>query len=141
MIGKTYLERVASWQTFRKHLDSESNPLECVINHYKQLPLVSIQTDPYTRSTWPNPWELLEENTYCKYCIILGMCYTLQLTERFKESNFEIHIAIDSDRSKDYYLLFVDDIVIGYDENTYMHREKLPITLHSQHIYKMPALN
>lgn len=141
MFDKTYVDRVASWQAFRDELETHNDPLQHAISKYTSVPLVSIHTDPYTRSSWPNPWELLEENTYCNYCIILGICYTLQLTERFKASNFEIHIAIDKDRSKDYYLLFIDDMVIGYDEYSYVHSSELPNTLHSQHIYQMPTLN
>ena len=28
---------------------------------------------------WPDPWELLSENTYCEVARALGMCYTLYL--------------------------------------------------------------
>jgi hypothetical protein len=28
---------------------------------------------------WPDPWELLSENTYCEVARALGMCYTLHL--------------------------------------------------------------
>ena len=27
--------------------------------------------------TWPNPWELLKDNSYCNYARALGMIYTL----------------------------------------------------------------
>jgi hypothetical protein len=141
MIGKTYLDRVATWQKFRKDLEASEDPIQDTISAYASLPLVSIHTDPWTRESWPNPWELIDENTYCDYCIILGICYTLQLTERFKDSKFEIHIAIDRSESKDYYLLFIDDIVIGYDEYDYIHKSKIPSHIRSQLIHSMPALN
>lgn len=30
---------------------------------------------------WPDPWELLAENTYCTVARALGICYTLLLSD------------------------------------------------------------
>ena len=74
--------------------------------------MVSIHTDPWDESTWPTPWELVQENQYCDFCIVLGLCYSLQLTDRFSGTNFEIHIIIDSKNSATKYLLVVGDSMI-----------------------------
>jgi hypothetical protein len=34
---------------------------------------------PHEIDAWPDPWELLVENTYCTVARALGMCYTLLL--------------------------------------------------------------
>ena len=82
-----YEQRLSEWSTFRDSLEASEDPLQDVINYYNKIPTVSIQTDPYTPSTWPSPWELINENMYCDFCRVLGMCYPLQLTDPLRERN------------------------------------------------------
>lgn len=140
MFDKTYEERLAAWREFRDSLEEHLDPLQAVIDRYDQAPCVSIHTDPWTQEMWPDPWELINENQYDDFCRVLGMCYSLQLTERFKGSSFEIHIGVDNEKSATYYLLFVDDKIIGLVEGEYVDRRKLPQSFVSQTIYTMPDL-
>ena len=127
MKNSTYEVRLAEWSSFRQSLEISNDPIQDVIDYYKQVPVVSIHTDPYDMSSWPDPWELVYENEYCEYCILLGMCYTLQLTDRFSESNFEIHITLDEKESVIRYLLFVDNLTIGYYYNKSIDATDLPM--------------
>jgi hypothetical protein len=136
----TYEKRLSEWRKFRDSLEDSADPLQDVINAYKSAPSVSINCDPWDKNTWMNPWELLENNEYCNYCIILGMCYTLQLTDKFNTSRFEIHIGIDRSTSNRWYLLFVNDRVLGYDHNTHIGFDELPSTIKSETSYSMPRL-
>lgn len=140
IFDKRYEDRLAAWHDFRVTLETATDPLQDVIDLYNQVPLVSIYTDPWSPEMWPSPWELINENEYCDYCKLLGMCYTLQLTDRFSESNFEIHIGIDTEQSETYYLLFVDDRVLNYDKDTHVSKDKLPKFFNSQTIYPMSKL-
>tara|TARA_B110000503_G_scaffold128163_1_gene198771 strand:+ start:2456 stop:2881 length:426 start_codon:yes stop_codon:yes gene_type:complete len=140
MFHKTYEERLAAWSSFRSTLETSKTPLEDVINFYRPIPTVSIFTDPWERETWPSPWELVYENQYCDFCRILGYCYTLQLTERFKDSKFEIHISTSQVLSY-HYLLYVDqEIVLGYDGNKIVKASDLKELLEPQVVYQMPVL-
>lgn len=139
MFDKSYEDRLAIWRDFRQSLEVSKTPLEDTVSFYKKAPYVSIITDPWDQSTWLDPWELLHENQYCEFASVLGMCYSLQLTDRFKGSSFEIHIGIDHLASSTYYLLFVDDKVIGYEDEVY-NRSDIPSTVISQRIYHMPGL-
>jgi len=134
-----YEDRLAVWQEFRNSIESAEDPLQLVIDYYDQAPRVSIATDPWDNATWPGPWELVHENQYCKFCTVLGMCYSLQLTERFKGSTFEIHIGMDRERSRTVFLLMIDDIVIGWNEGL-VKRSELSTALQIEKIYSMPAL-
>jgi hypothetical protein len=134
-----YEDRLASWQEFRESLETVDNPLQSVLDYYDQAPRVSINTDPWDNGTWPDPWELINENQYCTFCTVLGICYSLQLTERFKGSNFEIHIGIDRKKSRTVFLLMIDDIVIGWNEGL-VNKLELPKTLQIEKIYSMPLL-
>lgn len=139
MFDKTYEERLAAWQEFRNSLEVSKDPIQAVIDQYNTAPRVSIHTDPWTKEMWPSPWELVNENQYDDFCRVLGMCYSLQLTDRFKGSSFEIHIGIDNNTSSTYYLLYVGDIVIGLEES-YVDKSKIPTTFAPQEIYIMPPL-
>ena len=140
MFHKNYEQRLNSWSSLRQKLEVAADPFQEVINFYKQAPYVSVHTDPWSQDMWPDPWELVYENQYDEFCTVLGMCYSLQLTDRFKGSKFEIHICILESLSY-VYLLFVDDYVLGYDNNKVVLKKELPMDLQSQTVYAMPKLN
>ena len=140
MFDKKYEERLSLWSTFRKTLEISNDPIQDAINFYREAPTVSIAIDPYTPITWPNPWELLEENNYCSFVKILAICYTLQLTDVLSQASYEIHITQDNKKSSTYYLLYVDDQVIGYNGETYVHKSELPNTLHSELVHSLQPL-
>ena len=120
MQDKKYEERLSEWSEFRKTLEDSQDPLQDVINFYNTIPLVSIHTDPYDKNTWPTAWELIHDNQYCDFCIVLGMYYSLQLTERFSGEKFEIHIGVDRDKTDYFYLLVVGDRVLGLNRTKHM---------------------
>ena len=105
------------WYNLRRQLENDLTPFETVANFFEQLPKVKIYTDPYDPDTWPTPWELIDENEYCQFNILLGICYTIQLTERFKNCHPKINVAIDTINKTMYYLLIINDKVYGYDSN------------------------
>jgi hypothetical protein len=136
-----YEQRLSEWSTFRDTLETSNDPLQDVIDYYRKIPTVSINTDPYTPSTWPSPWELVNDNMYCDFCRVLGMCYSLQLTDRFSREKFEIHIGIDNKRSEHYYLLVVGDRVLGSNSTAHVHVDQALKDLEPQQKHHMPHLN
>lgn len=139
MFDKKFEERLAIWVEFRKTLEVSNDPIDDTIAFFNRAPEVNYASDPYTPSTWPTPWELIEENIYCPFVKILAICYTLQLTDRFSQSTFEIHITQDKERSSTDYLLYIDDTVIGLNGDSYVHRTQIPSTTVSEITYAMPA--
>lgn len=141
MYDKQYENRLASWAEFRSTLETSHDPIQDTIDFFRKAPLVNIQTDPYTPSSWPDPWELIKENIYCPFVKILAICYTLQLTDVLSKVNYEIHITHDQKKSSTYYLLYVGDRVIGYTEGTHVQINQLPNSIISHHEYPMPGLH
>lgn len=139
MFTKNFEEQLLAWKVFRDSLEESDSPFEDLIDFYRRAPRTRISCDPWDKSTWATPWELLSENNYCEFSIVLGMCYSLQLTNRFKDSNFEIHIYTDRENSETHYLLLVDDVIIGYNSKVVLKGE-LPDALQPQRIYSMPEL-
>lgn len=133
----SYEQRLQQWSDFRSSLETADDPLQVVIDTYSNNPTVSIHTDPWTQDMWPNPWELIMENQYCEFCSVLGMCYSLQLTDRFTGADFEIHIGVDREESKDFYLLKINDRIIGYDKDRHISIHDLPNSIEIQKQYPM----
>lgn len=133
--------RLTAWYNLRQQLETSSEPFKEVTSYFLRLPRVKVYTDPYDSTTWPTPWELIDENEYCEFNIILGICFTLQLTERFKNINPKINVAIDNRNKTVYYLLIVDDKVYGYSEEEWIGVDQLPKTLKMQKIYDMKPLH
>lgn len=141
MFDKRYEDRLLLWREFRKSLETSEDPLQDVVSFYSSAPLVSIQTDPYSQDNWPNPWEIIKENNYCAFVKILAISYTLQLCERFIGTRFEINIVRDNNRSSTEYLLFVDDICIGYDQQHVVPQTELPKHLILEISYVLPSID
>ena len=139
MFQKRYEDRLTIWRQFRNELETSTDPIQEAINFYNKAPDCKIAADPFTPSSWPTAWELLEENNYCSFVKILAICYTLQLTDVLSQASYEIHITRDNENSETYYLLFVNDIVIGFNGDTHVHRSKLPTTLRSELVHALPT--
>lgn len=129
--------RLKSWVDFRQLLETDKDPLQKVIDFWNKAPIGPRTCDPFEKSTWPDPWELLSSNDYCDFSKILAIYYTLVLTERFNDSYFEIQITKDVDAHKLLYLLIVDDHVIGYLYDCPVLQEELPTNLNIQSSYPM----
>jgi hypothetical protein len=141
LADRLHTTRLNAWYKFRQQLEDSENPFLDVAKFFQRLPRVKFYTDPYDRNRWPTAWELITENEYCEFNLILGMCYTLQLTERFKDSQPKINVAIDSINKTVYYLLIFDDKVYGYSEEEWTKLDDLPPSLVVQKMYTMKRLH
>ena len=140
MFDRKYEDRLNAWSCLRQDLETSNTPFQDVLDFYNMAPRVSIATDPWDNSLWPNPWELIFENQYDEFLTVLGQCYSLQLTDRFSDSSFEIHIGIDREQSRTCYLLIINSTtVLGWDES-YVDIKDIPKSFESQKVYKMPSL-
>lgn len=101
--------KLQQWKNFRNSLELSSTAFEDVAQFWSRAPFVSNYLDPFDSKSWPDPWQLIINNKFDDLGIVLGMCYTLQLTERFKDNKFEIHMSM-SQLKKDWrYMLLIDD--------------------------------
>lgn len=140
MFNKKFEDRVRDWKLFRDSLESAQDPIRDTINFWNKAPLVNIAADPWDQSTWLGPWEIIEENIFCPFVKILAILYTLQLTDRFSQSEFEINITQDKENCETKYLLFVDGLCIGYDYSNPISVAELPKSLRIEKSYAMPSL-
>jgi len=123
MFDKSYEEQLVLWSEFRERLEDSPTPLEDIVDFYNSAPSSSLSTDPWDQSMWPTPWELLKDNMYCPFTRVLGYCFSLQLTERFKGLNFEIHISTDDEKGYLYHLVLDKKWVLGDEETIILYDE------------------
>ena len=113
-----YETRLNSWYELRTQLEGSSIEKICVEtdNFWQKAPLVTHHLHLYDSLNWPDPWELLVENTYCEVARALGICYTLLLL-----GIDDVLIAEATDSYGDDVLLVLVDsakYILNYHPNT-----------------------
>jgi len=134
---ESFETRIEKWVSFRQELETDPDPIQKTIDFWNKAPISALSCDPFDQSTWLDPWNLIEDNHYCEFSKILAIYYTLVLTDRFKDSYFEIQVVNDREAHELKYLLFVDDYVIGYFYNRAVPQEELPLDITVQASYPM----
>jgi hypothetical protein len=73
--------RLAHWKTFRKGLVDKNltTQVNAVANYWSKAPLGVCAYDMDSCSHWPNPWELIHNNRWCRSSVAIGMENTLRL--------------------------------------------------------------
>ncbi len=77
-----YDTRLRAWYDLRTKVEKLDTQTKCVEidKWWQHAPLVNHHLHPQDINHWPDPWELLVDNTYCVIARALGMYYTLHLT-------------------------------------------------------------
>lgn len=113
-----YEARLRAWATLREKISQLSIDQKCVEidAFWQRVPLMNhyLHTD-YIKD-WPDPWQLISDNTFCYYGRALGMIYTLFLSDT---KNIELVEAKD-DNSNEVVLVLVDNAkyVLNYWPST-----------------------
>ena len=114
----TYEARLQAWFQLRQSVINLPIEQQCVTidEWWQHAPLVNHHIHPYDMENWPDPWELLSENTYCEVARALGMCYTLML---IGVKDIELVLATN-ETAEDVVLVLVDNAkyIMNYWPNT-----------------------
>jgi len=111
--------RLTEWIEHRKELDQTPDPLQAVCDFWQSAPFIphNRNIDPYHQKSWPTPWEIIETNKYDDFTKTLMMGWTLKLTKKYKNTKIELRTLVDSNRTKEYNVLCIDDAwVLNYDD-------------------------
>jgi hypothetical protein len=120
MFNRPVDSRLTEWADHRRELDDSEDPLQSVWDFWHRAPFTphNRNVDPYYQQSWPTPWEIIVENTYDDFTKALMIGWTLKLTNKFKDSKIELRTLVDSNRTRQYNLLYInDDWVINYSDN------------------------
>lgn len=78
-------KRLVAWADLRNSCKENPNLDEVItIIHdwWQQAPMVLRYLHCDLIDDWPDPWDLIAENTYCSLAKCLGMCYTICMLDR-----------------------------------------------------------
>ena len=78
-------KRLVAWADLRNSCKENPNLDEVItIIHdwWQQAPMVLRYLHCDLVDDWPDPWDLIAENTYCSLAKCLGMCYTIRMLAR-----------------------------------------------------------
>ena len=109
-------ERLIEWKRFRDSLESCNDPLTRVAELWATAPFVNPYIDPNNPNEWPDPWHLVLDSKLDELAISLGMLYTIKLTQRFIDSNCEIHKSmLPNNLEPSFYLVVDQQHVMNYE--------------------------
>lgn len=98
MWQKTFSERLAAWAALRQSCTTmdRAQALDQINSWWHQTPWIPYHLHWDDRPTWPDPWQLLDDNIYCGLARALGIMYTIAMLDR--EDLQDVVLAeIDSD--------------------------------------------
>jgi hypothetical protein len=135
-----YTERLIFWRQFRDHLENSSNPIKDVLQLYKLCPLTYTKTNFFDRSTWPQAWNLIEKNDYNSVDRLLGMWYTLRLTDKFVRSNIDLLLCVEknsnhADKKHTTVVLAVDNQYCDVENSAILSKKEFDNQYISQYTY------
>lgn len=81
MWHRSFSERLNSWSNLRLQVQSQSldQALKSINSWWFESPWVPYHLHWDDRDTWPDPWQLLDDNIYCGLARGLGILYTIAI--------------------------------------------------------------
>ena len=122
-------ERLSSWSEFRSKLETCQNPLQSVMDFWKDAPYVPYNhhIDPYYQPSWPSPWEIIVHNKYDDFTKALMMAYSLKFTQKFDKSVIQVQTCLDIENDIYYNIVCIDDEwVLNYKDDRPILKGELP---------------
>ncbi len=119
-------DRLKAWRQFRDSIETSETPFDDVALFWAKAPYNSKVLDPYYVDSWPDPWKLVIKNHYDLLAIALGMCYTFNLTARFKEARCQLYTSVNTGQDPVYICVVDEQHVLGLDHGAVTTKDKLP---------------
>ena len=132
-------DRLRSWREFRSVLDQLS--LEDALTQTTELwagaPFVPYNLDITRPEEWPDPWTLLEENTYCDVAKCLGIVYTISLTKHRTDLDIELRTYNNPKNGHEYNLAWLNQgkYIINMIDGAIVNNKKFDKRLVLMHRY------
>ena len=137
MWAATFEARLRAWQALR-HSVKDVPKLEC-LEHINQwwsaAPWCSYYLHWDDQTTWPDPWQLLEDNIFCSLARGLGMLYTISLLDRADIKHSEL-VQTENDN-----LVLIDSgkYVLNWDPHRIVNIS--PGTINPRHRVQQTSIN
>lgn len=119
-------DRLTAWRDFRNKLETSNTPLEDVAEFWSQAPFVGPYLNPNEPESWPDPWHLVLDSHWDDLAIVLGMLYTIKLTDRFKDTQLDIRSFTAKDGRPQYLLVVNNKHVLNLEYRCVITVEEVP---------------
>ena len=135
-----YTERLTAWREFRDRLETDDAALQLTLQLYQQCPLTHTKTNFFDRSTWPQAWNLIEKNDYNTVDRLLGVWYTLRLTDRFVHDEIDLIQCVyknsnQLEKTNPYHALAVNHQYLVLENSAILHQKEFDNHFISQYTY------
>jgi hypothetical protein len=135
-----YTERLICWRQFRDYLEKSTQPLQDITQLYRLCPLTHTKTNFFDRVTWPQAWNLIEKNDYNTVDRLLGVWYTLRLTDRFVRDKIDLIQCVDKnsnqlEKTNTYHALAVDHQYLVLENSAILYQKEFDNLFISQYTY------
>jgi hypothetical protein len=99
-------DRLRLWRDFRQTLNllPLDKALAQIAEFWARAPFTPYHLDMDSIENWPDPWALINENTYCDIAKCLGIVYTVSLTTHRSDLDVEVRVYTDSEKHYEYNL-------------------------------------
>lgn len=132
-------DRMHRWKQFRSQLNELplGEALQSTLDLWHSCPFIPFYLEADNPGNWPNPWELIEENYYCDLAKVLGIVYTLYLTEHKNFLDPEIRVYYDSKNRTYYHIAWFAQgkYVLNLVEGEIVNKEQINKELKLKHRY------
>jgi hypothetical protein len=118
-------ERLTKWKEFRTELETSEQPFHQVADLWAKAPFVNPFLNPQNPVEWPDPWHLILDGRYDQLAIVLGMLYTIKLSQRFIDTPCEIHTSITDKKEQMFFLVIDKTHVLNYEYGTVTEYNKI----------------
>ena len=120
----TFAGRLESWYSLRQqcHALSVESILPAINSWWFSTPWQPYYLHWDDLATWPDPWQLLNDNVYCDLARALGILYTISMLDRADMVDAELVLTEDGSNlvlvAKEKYILNwnPDNVVNTYQE-------------------------
>lgn len=143
MFSQTVDERLSAWVSHRETLDNTGDPLNELCEFWKKAPFLPYnrKIDPFNKTAWPTPWEIIVENRYDDFTKALMMAWTLRYTKKYQDSKIEIKTLADNQKKCYYNVVCVDDQwVLNFDDLGPVGIEKIPDSFYLENLIELGSI-
>ena len=124
MWPKTFQLRLDAWASLRQQIQDKSaeQALTTINQWWFQSPWRAYHLHWDDQETWPDPWELLNDNLYCDVARGLGILYTISLLDHADLTDAELVLTEEGNNlvlvgKRKYILNWDPDTVVNTNHN------------------------
>ena len=141
---KTSASRLKCWKNLRFKIDQLplEEALQETVEFWQSCPWTAFYLDQEKPSSWPNAWDLIIDNYYCDLAKVLGIVYTLNLSEHGKNLEVEVRVYTDPKTGYQYCIAYLDQgkYVLNLIDNQILNKTDITETLKLKRCYDATEL-